>query len=64
MSGFDLVCEEDYCDGIENYLDLLLEFKQKIGPNFQFYLHAGESNSRHNTELYDAILLGTKRIGH
>lgn len=64
VSGFDLVCEEDYCDGIENYLDLLLEFKQKIGPNFQFYLHAGESNSRHNTELYDAILLGTKRIGH
>lgn len=28
------------------------------------YLHAGESNSRNNKELYDAILLGTKRIGH
>lgn len=27
-------------------------------------LHAGESNSRNNLELYDAILLGTKRIGH
>jgi adenosine deaminase CECR1 len=27
-------------------------------------LHAGESYSNKNKELYDAILLGTKRIGH
>lgn len=38
--------------------------KMKLGDRFQLYLHSGESYSRHNTELYDAILLGTKRIGH
>jgi len=27
-------------------------------------MHAGESYCRDNSELYDAILLGTKRIGH
>lgn len=34
------------------------------GDLFQVYLHAGESYMRTNTELHDAILLGTKRIGH
>jgi len=66
--GYDLVCEEDYTPGIENYLDLLIEyklkFKERWGEDFQFYFHAGESTSRHNTELFDAVLLGTKRIGH
>lgn len=38
--------------------------KMKLGDRFQVYFHAGESYSRQNTELYDAILLGTKRIGH
>jgi adenosine deaminase CECR1 len=28
------------------------------------YFHAGESTDRNNENLYDAILLGTKRIGH
>ena len=36
----------------------------KSGDRMQFYFHAGESYSRTNEELYDAILLGTKRIGH
>lgn len=27
-------------------------------------MHAGESTSRNNKELYDAVLLGSKRIGH
>jgi len=36
----------------------------KLGDRFKLYLHAGETYSRSNTELYDAILLGTKRIGH
>lgn len=62
--GFDLVCEEDYNPRIADFLDLLIEYKQKLGPEFQFYFHAGESTSRGNTELFDAILLGTKRIGH
>ena len=36
----------------------------KLGDRLQFYWHSGESYQRSNTELADAILLGTKRIGH
>ena len=36
----------------------------QMGGRLNFYFHAGESYSRNNSELYDAILLGTKRIGH
>ena len=35
-----------------------------MGTTFDVYLHCGESNSRDNNQLYDAILLDTKRIGH
>lgn len=62
--GFDLVCEEDYNPKIGDFLDILIDAKHRLGPDFQFYFHAGESSSRNNTELFDAILLGTKRIGH
>ncbi len=38
--------------------------KEALGGNLQVYFHAGESYSAKNKELYDAILLGSKRIGH
>ena len=41
-----------------------MEAKMKLGDRFQLFLHAGESTNRTNSELYDAILLGTNRIGH
>ena len=28
--GYDLVCEEDYNEGIGSYLDLLMEYKDKF----------------------------------
>ena len=59
-----MVNEEDYNAGIDTFLEQILETKKKIGDKFQVILHAGESNSRNNIELYDAILLGSKRIGH
>jgi adenosine deaminase CECR1 len=66
--GYDLVCEEDHNPGLSEFIDILLEFKAKFkarwGEDFQFYFHAGESCANANTELYDAILMGTKRIGH
>lgn len=62
--GFDMVNEEDYNPGIDFFLEQIMEAKMKLGERFQVYLHSGESYSRANTELYDAILLGTKRIGH
>mmetsp|Transcript_20185 Transcript_20185/g.24934 ORF Transcript_20185/g.24934 Transcript_20185/m.24934 type:complete len:124 (-) Transcript_20185:212-583(-) len=62
--GFDMVNEEDYNLRIDDFLEQIIEAKMRIGDGFQVYLHAGESYQRSNTELHDAILLGTKRIGH
>ena len=64
ISGFDMVNEEDYNPAIDDFLDQIMMVKMKLGDRFQLYLHSGESYKRSNTELYDAILLGTKRIGH
>lgn len=48
--GYDLVCEEDYNAGIGEYLEILMEYKDKFqkkwGEEFQFYFHAGESTNR------------------
>ena len=62
--GFDMVNEEDYNTGIDGFLDQIMEAKMKVGDRMQFYFHAGETYMRNNTELFDAILLGTNRIGH
>ncbi len=62
--GFDMVNEEDYNMPINDFLEQMFICKKKLGDKFQVYMHAGESYSRQNTELHDAILLGTKRIGH
>ena len=59
-----MVNEEDYNLGIDSFLDQIYTAKLKLGDKFKLFLHAGESNSRSNTELYDAILLGSQRIGH
>ena len=64
VSGFDLVCEEDCNPGMDDFLEQIYTAKMKYGDKFKLYFHAGESYSRSNTELYDAILLGTERIGH
>ena len=63
--GFDLVCEEDWNPKTDEFLDLILDAQQKVGKDrLGLFLHAGESTSRNNNELYDAVLLGCKRIGH
>ena len=64
ISGFDMVCEEDYNPKCDTFLEMLYTAKLKYGDRFKVIMHAGESYLRTNTELYDAILLGTKRIGH
>lgn len=64
IAGFDMVNEEDYSAPIDEFLEQILTTKERMGDDFRVILHAGESNSRNNNEIYDAILLGTKRIGH
>ncbi|XP_063541022.1 adenosine deaminase 2-like [Cydia strobilella] len=61
--GFDLVGHEDGGRSLKEFLPILLQAKNGI----DYYFHAGETN-QHGTStdenLFDAILLGTKRIGH
>ncbi len=67
ITGFDLVAEEDRGNAISYYekswkkLDTL---KADYQIDLPLYLHAGESNSIKNKNLYDAVSLDSKRIGH
>ncbi len=73
-AGFDLVGAEDRPNSIGFYRDELLAFVktcQKLGITIPFIFHAGEtlldtggSGDSSNSNLYDAILLNCKRIGH
>lgn len=67
ITGFDLVAEEDALNSIRYYRDswLLLDSLEKVyGFELPLFLHAGESNSRNNKNLFDIPLLKNRRIGH
>jgi adenosine deaminase CECR1 len=67
VTGFDIVAEEDPNHRTLDYLDQILGLKQKeddTGVAMPLYFHDGESNDRTNTNMVDAILLGSKRVGH
>ena len=67
VKGFDLVAEEDAGNTTLYYLDswLLLDSLTKVyGVNMPLYFHGGESDWGSVENLYDCILLGSKRIGH
>ena len=68
--GFDLVGAEDSLKPLIYYAEHLLRFRQRQkeeGVDIPFIFHAGETlgdGTEADLNLYDAILLGTKRIGH
>ena len=68
--GFDLVGHEDSLKPLIYYAEPFLrslEKQKESGVTFPFVFHAGETlgdGSAADMNLYDAILLGTKRIGH
>ena len=67
VKGFDLVQEEDRGNTNLHYLDEILNARAdagRRGTELPAYLHSGESNWAENQNLYDAVLLGTRRIGH
>ncbi|KAK7033986.1 hypothetical protein VNI00_012415 [Paramarasmius palmivorus] len=70
IAGFDLVGHEDVLKPLIYYAETLLRFKQmqkEAGVEIPFIFHAGETlgdGTMADTNLYDAILMGTKRIGH
>ena len=67
LVGYDLVAEEDAGHTTHYHLESFLklsELNKEATYPLDLYLHDGESNWVDNQNLYDAILLGSKRIGH
>ncbi|KAF5358069.1 hypothetical protein D9756_001350 [Leucocoprinus leucothites] len=70
IAGFDLVGHEDTLRPIIDYIEPLLYFRKRQaeeGVEIPFIFHAGETLGDGNaadSNVYDAILLGSKRIGH
>lgn len=68
--GFDLVGHEDAGITLRHYLDDLLWFKERqkeTDIEVPYVFHAGETafdGGEVDENLYDALLLDTKRIGH
>ncbi|CCE28238.1 related to cecr1 protein [Claviceps purpurea 20.1] len=70
IAGYDLVGPEDFGKPLTSVLPELFWFRKQCAQekvNIPFFFHAGETlgdgNSTDNN-LFDAILLGTRRIGH
>ncbi|KAI9659977.1 MAG: hypothetical protein M1821_001329 [Bathelium mastoideum] len=70
IAGFDLVGHEDAGRPLVDLLPELFWFKKRCveeGVDIPFFFHAGETLGDGDTtdeNLFDAILLGTRRIGH
>ncbi|KAH8671007.1 hypothetical protein BX600DRAFT_495796 [Xylariales sp. PMI_506] len=70
IAGYDLVGQEDLGRPLRDLLAELFWFRKQCaeeGVTVPFFFHAGEclgsgSDTDHN--LFDAVLLGTRRIGH
>lgn len=67
IKGFDLVANEDDGNRTLFYLDNWLKMdslEQAYGVQLPFYFHDGESDWASVDNLYDAVLLNSRRIGH
>ncbi|GAB7355103.1 hypothetical protein MBLNU459_g5683t1 [Dothideomycetes sp. NU459] len=70
LAGFDLVGQEDLGRPLADLTPELFWFRKACAENgvdIPFYFHAGETlgdGDETDENLFDAILLGTRRIGH
>ncbi len=67
IKGYDLVAEEDRGRPTRYYLDTWLKLdslEQVYGIDLPLFLHDGESDRIAVDNLYDAVTLGSQRIGH
>lgn len=67
IKGYDLVAEEDNGNPTLYHAEGFLKLNKAIQEenlDFHLYLHDGESSWMHVSNMYDAVLLGSKRIGH
>ncbi|POS80033.1 adenosine deaminase [Diaporthe helianthi] len=73
LSGFDLVGQEDLGRPLADVLPELFWFRKQLAEEglqdgaMPFFFHAGETlgdGTATDQNLFDAVLLGTRRIGH
>ncbi|CAE6534341.1 unnamed protein product [Rhizoctonia solani] len=70
LVGFDMVSQEDAGHSLIYFLEALLNFRAEAdrrGLDIPFIFHAGETlddGGEVDSNLYDALLLGSKRVGH
>lgn len=67
LKGYDLVAEEDNGESTLFHAKTFLRMdslEAAMGVELPLYLHDGESDWASVANLYDAVLLGTRRIGH
>ncbi|KAH7337218.1 Metallo-dependent hydrolase [Rhizoctonia solani] len=70
IAGFDMAGQEDPGHPLMFFAEALLDFRSKAekrGLDIPFMFHAGETlddGGEVDSNLYDAYLLGAKRIGH
>jgi len=67
IAGFDMVNEEEFTPGIAEFMPQILAAQtDKDSATYQMptFCHAGETHDKSITNLHDAILLNTKRVGH
>ena len=67
VAGFDLVEEEDRTHPTLSFVPEILAARgeaERGGLSLPLFLHSGETRRRESGNLYDAVLLGARRIGH
>ncbi|KAJ9616757.1 hypothetical protein H2200_000476 [Cladophialophora chaetospira] len=70
ICGFDFVAQEDQGRTLKDLTPLVFWFRKKCaesGVDLPFFFHAGEclgDGDSTDNNLFDALLLGTRRIGH
>jgi len=64
--GYDMVNEEEYTPSIDTFMPSVLGAQETPGVthNLPCFFHAGETHDRNVTNMHDAVLLNSKRIGH
>jgi adenosine deaminase CECR1 len=64
IAGFDMVNHEDVTPPILNFVPEILDGQLRDTKSLPCFFHCGETHDRFNENLFDAVLLGSKRLGH
>ena len=64
--GYDMVNEEEFTPLISEFMPSILGAQKTPGvtQDMPCFFHAGETHDRTITNMHDAVLLNSKRLGH